>query len=117
MYLEVTIRPTDFCANIPKYEDFNICAEPNHEGQLCPGDLGGPLMCQDHLAGIIGGTYGCSSKVAMKFVNFTHIEKWVQKAVLAWSGTNGYLQLCVTLRCLSVAFSFNKLNIHYCSFF
>lgn len=74
-------------------------------------------MCQDHLAGIIGGTHGCSSKIAMKFVNFTHIEKWVQSTVLALSGNNGMYRLSVTLRCLSVAFSFNKLNFHYFSFF
>lgn len=75
----------------------DICAEPLEDAEICPGDLGGPLMCQDQLAGLIGGSYGCSGRMGMKFINFTHVEKWVQTVVSSLSSSSGSYGLCMTL--------------------
>lgn len=66
----------------------DICTITPEAARICPGDLGGPLMCQDQLAGIIGGTYGCSGRYGLKFINFTHIEKWVHKMVISMSSAS-----------------------------
>ncbi|KAH8407423.1 hypothetical protein KR222_000841 [Zaprionus bogoriensis] len=88
MFLDVVVRRPKHCASVPKFvSEGNICVQPVFDGMICPGDLGGPLMCQDYLAGIIGGTYGCTSPKAMKFVNFSSVEGWVQTTVMALSAT------------------------------
>ncbi|XP_015040734.1 granzyme C [Drosophila pseudoobscura] len=83
--LDVLIRNHSFCeGKIPSYNRAgHLCAEPDADGEFCPGDMGGPLICEDWLAGIIGGSHLCEGGKAMKFTNYMHHEKWIQKTVLA----------------------------------
>lgn len=97
MYLDVTIKRSRSCHFTAGFDgSIDICATPNYVAEICPGDLGGPLMCKDQLVGIIGGTYGCSGNEGMKFINFTHVADWVEKVVLSLSSSGSY-GLCMTL--------------------
>ncbi|ALC41376.1 CG15873 [Drosophila busckii] len=99
MFLDISIRPHEYCKRVPHYdEDSNLCGEPHAEGQVCPGDLGGPLLCHDVLSGIIGGSQKCEGKHALKFVNYTTIEHWVEDTLIEFSrGSNKCLTFILTV--------------------
>ncbi|XP_034109241.1 chymotrypsin-2-like [Drosophila albomicans] len=94
MFLDVIIRPPQHCKK-QKYfkKEGNICTEPINEGQVCPGDLGGPLICQSYMAGIIGASMGCQGINSIKFINFSYVEDWVEKTVLALSANRCKISL------------------------
>ncbi|XP_022231673.2 ovochymase-1 [Drosophila obscura] len=89
--LDVVIRNHSFCEG--KVSSYNsrghLCAEPDASGEFCPGDMGGPLICRDWLAGIIGGSNLCEGGNAMKFTNYSYHEKWIKTTVLKLTGGAG----------------------------
>ncbi|XP_017865411.1 PREDICTED: ovochymase-2-like [Drosophila arizonae] len=89
MYLEVAVRDHDFCNGMENYDsESSICAEPKDEGQVCPGDLGSPIICSTYFTGIIGGAQKCEGIKALKFVNYSKVEAWVDKTVRMFSGSS-----------------------------
>ncbi|XP_030557930.1 chymase-like [Drosophila novamexicana] len=89
MYLDVTVRNHGFCKDMENFEaEGNICVEPFAEGQICAGDMGSPILCQGYLAGIAGGAQKCEGVKSIKFVNYTHVEKWIDKTLRALSGSS-----------------------------
>ncbi|EDW01835.1 chymotrypsin-2 [Drosophila grimshawi] len=89
MFLDVIIRTNDFCKDMDNFvPEANICSEPSAEGQVCPGDLGAPLMCRNDLSGIIGGAQSCEGVTAIKFVNYSYVDDWVEDTVNAISCSN-----------------------------
>ncbi|KAM8712836.1 hypothetical protein ACLKA7_013207 [Drosophila subpalustris] len=94
MYLDVIIREPEYCSHLKHFTmESNICAEPQAEGQVCPGDMGGPLMCLDYLCGIIGGSVGCQGQRAIKFVNFSLVQAWVDETVKSLKGSRFMLSV------------------------
>ncbi|KAL7739490.1 hypothetical protein ACLKA6_003935 [Drosophila palustris] len=94
MYLEVKIREPDYCSDLKYFKpESNLCAEPQAEGELCAGDMGGPLMCLGYLCGIIGGSIGCQGQRAMKFLNYSTVQSWVTKTVKSLKGSRCMLSL------------------------
>ncbi|XP_017016888.1 chymotrypsin-2 isoform X1 [Drosophila kikkawai] len=82
LYLNVILSsPSDCKREIDSFYEDDICVHPKTKGQMCAGDMGGPLICQGALAGIIAGTMGCSEGRSMKFVSFPHYRDWIQKTV------------------------------------
>ncbi|XP_046865964.1 chymotrypsin-2 isoform X2 [Drosophila willistoni] len=83
LFLSVLIARHEHCEMFIKHyhREGNLCVEPVAEGEVCPGDLGGPLMCKDTLAGVIGGIQVCEGVQAIKFVNFSHYKDWVYKTI------------------------------------
>ncbi|KAH8297314.1 hypothetical protein KR044_010305 [Drosophila immigrans] len=102
MFLDVTIRAPEHCGD-QKYfvKEGNICVEPKAEGQVCPGDLGGPLICQGFIAGIIGASKGCQGINSIKFVNFTHVELWVEETVVHLSANRCKISILVYISFLT----------------
>lgn len=102
MYLEVAVRDHDFCNDMENYDrESSICAEPRDEGQVCPGDLGSPIICSTYFTGIIGGAQKCEGIKALKFVNYTIVEPWVDKTVRMFSGSRN---ICLSLYLLLFSF-------------
>ncbi|SPP73372.1 ovochymase-1 [Drosophila guanche] len=108
IYLEVMIRNHSFCEG--KVTSYNrrghLCAEADSFGAFCPGDMGGPLICRDWLAGIIGGSNLCEGGKALKFTNYSYHEKWIKGTVLALTGeANDRFSPAATLLLLSLLIS------------
>jgi len=87
LYLDVIIRPPSLCQ---KHDgsftsDHYVCTEPVGEGQTCAGDMGGPLLCNGALLGLIGGHQGCAGGKAMKFVSFLYYKDWITTTIKSLS--------------------------------
>ncbi|KAH8234116.1 hypothetical protein KR038_001850, partial [Drosophila bunnanda] len=82
LYLNVQVSPPSECLNkLDSYSEGDICVHPDTKGKLCAGDMGGPLICQGALAGVIAGRLGCAQGQAMKFISFPHFKDWIEKTV------------------------------------
>jgi len=56
-------------------------------------------LCQDGLAGIIGGSKGCQGKKSMKFINFSAVARWVEKTVISLSASRSMHSLLLYIFC------------------
>ncbi|KAH8253331.1 hypothetical protein KR032_004975, partial [Drosophila birchii] len=82
LYLNVMISSPSECTNgVNSYTEGDICVHPDTNGTMCAGDMGGPLICQGALAGVIAGTVGCSEGQAMKFISFPQYKEWIEKTI------------------------------------
>ncbi|XP_037714786.1 chymotrypsin-2 [Drosophila subpulchrella] len=87
LYLDVILRPPSLCQ---KHDgsftsDHYVCTEPVGEGETCAGDMGGPLLCNGALLGLIGGHQGCAGGKAMKFVSFLYYKDWITTTIKSLS--------------------------------
>ncbi|KAI8039544.1 chymotrypsin-2 [Drosophila gunungcola] len=87
LYLDVVLRPPSFCKEIlgSFSPELNVCVEPKAEGSTCVGDMGGPLICNGALFGIIAGHLGCAGGKAMQFLNFLHYKDWIVATIQSLS--------------------------------
>ncbi|XP_030377844.1 chymotrypsin-1-like [Scaptodrosophila lebanonensis] len=99
MFLDVVIANHSLCSE--KIRDYhaegNLCTKPEADGNICAGDMGGPLLCEDHLVGIIGGAQQCIRVDAIKFVNYTYFEGWVDRTVYQLTGAAAFHNLAIYL--------------------
>ncbi|KAH8401113.1 hypothetical protein KR009_003136 [Drosophila setifemur] len=79
LYLDVIIRNHSLCNEHVQWYNSkdSICVEPDAEGEVCAGDMGGPLICRGALAGLIGGSLGCSGGKAMRFISYAAYRGWI----------------------------------------
>ncbi|XP_020802592.1 chymotrypsin-2 isoform X2 [Drosophila serrata] len=98
LFLNVLVSPPSECQNIlDTYTEGDICVHPDTKGKMCAGDMGGPLICQGALAGVIAGTLGCAEGQAMKFVSFLRYKGWVEKTVLQFRNGGGTFSIDILL--------------------
>ncbi|KAH8284936.1 hypothetical protein KR054_003025, partial [Drosophila jambulina] len=81
LFLNVKIGSISDCKKTSTYNEGDICVHHDNTGEVCAGDMGGPLICQGALAGIIAGTVGCSEGKSIRFVSFPYYKDWIEKTI------------------------------------
>ncbi|XP_073827934.1 chymotrypsin-2-like [Musca autumnalis] len=81
LYVNLTIYDTSHCKKkFPDFGEKKICAgDMEHsERDSCNGDSGGPLICNDVVAGIVSYGFGCARKVPSVYTDVYSYLDWIE---------------------------------------